>query len=112
MFNSKILKKVGELESEVERLTKIEKEYKLLQEAVEKYNADIQSLNRSQPVAVDFVAMEAFSIERCQNPNTNHGPMTVIGYVVNSEIREWYLHVNEDIHHGLVQQFEEYRASK
>ena len=61
--------------------------------------------------AVDFKAMNAFSIERVYIPKRNR-VATLIGYIFNNEIREWVIYCSLENHEVLVVQFEDYVSGK
>lgn len=58
---------------------------------------------------VDFEEMNAFSIERLIEGSTI---LTVIGYKVNDEIKEWYLRCDDIQHERLAEEFKQYMKKK
>ena len=61
----------------------------------------------------DFMAMNAFSIERIEcNVNEGSGYKTVIGYVFDKNIREWHLYCSPNMHNKLVAEFKMYLEKK
>lgn len=64
-----------------------------------------QNTARHSEMAVDYEKMNAFSIERVFS---NGEAKTVIGYMHGSQIREWNLFCDDDMHQELVDQFKQY----
>jgi hypothetical protein len=89
---------VAKLETGIADLTKKLKEAKY--EQVREFKA-----------SVDWDVMRAFSIERVIS-TTHEVPVTCIGYMVGSNVKEWILFVNKEIHDSLVEEFKEYVRKK
>lgn len=112
IFNSKLKQ---ELELTKSKLQTAELRFK---NADTRYNDFIQILQNNltkAPVSLDFIGMNAFSIERVLDANKI--PHTIIGYFVKNKEgnpinKEWYLYCSEEIHSTLVTQFNEYVEKK
>lgn len=90
------------------RLNLVDKRYKDLTDT-------LAETSRKAPVSIDFITMNAFSIERLLNDRKV--PYTNIGYFLRKsdgsmELKEWFLYVSEEIHNTLVVQFNEYIVKK
>lgn len=103
--------KIDVLLKEIERLSKE------LSVVTEKYNTlerQINDKSRDQNVSVDFDVLKVFSIERSRMDD--NAPLTIIGYVEkiaeNVFIKEWYLHINENRHEQLVNEFNVWKKIK
>ena len=107
-----------DLRREVARLEQVVKNhetaYKALEDQFNDRTKELDSVSRKQPVAINFFAMNAFSVERIM---FNDMPTTVIGYKVQNstgdrqyqtEIREWFLHCDEEVHAYVIEKFNEY----
>lgn len=92
-----------------EALQKAQDEAKRMREAYEtQLSANYKSTYDSE-FALDYRQMNAFSIERlCRDGQA----VTVIGYFLNSQVREWNLYCNEERHQELVNQFKLYLEKK
>lgn len=106
MFGNKQKVTIRDLENENARL---KRENESLKANLEEINSD--SFNA--PVALDFKAMNAFSIERMKDGSL---PKTVVGYLViageKRSVKEWYLYCSDQVHKDLVEKFNNYIASK
>lgn len=70
---------------------------------------------RDSEVQIDFVKMNAFSIERLVD--SKDLPQTVIGYFLTQgdgakELREWFIQCNDTTHARLVTEFKDYVNSQ
>lgn len=70
---------------------------------------------RDSEVQIDFVKMNAFSIERLVD--NKDLPQTVIGYFLTQgdgtkELREWFIQCNDTTHARLVSEFKDYVNSQ
>jgi len=62
-----------------------------------------------QSYAIDFAAINAFSIER--GVNQHDAPTTTIGWLdKEGRTNEWYFYCSQDTHEGLVRQFKFYKG--
>lgn len=105
---------------------KLQQKINLLEHELEKYTARLTAEYASASYSLDWVTMNAFSIERnlCMDGTQNH--KTIIGYmmtepVVTSDgetvsyrdvVHEWSLYCSHDEHQRLVAEFNEYKNSK
>ena len=95
----------AELDREIASLEKhIEELKKQLEEISENKLIANKKIVADSPVAIDFQKMNAFSIERMLSDDGNE-VMTTIGYIVNGEVKEWYLNCSQEIHNELVKLF-------
>lgn len=61
---------------------------------------------RKSDCEIDFKAINAFSIERTLNyMDENSVPVTVIRYINDKQICEWFIYCNDAIHAELVNKF-------
>lgn len=119
MFSNKKVRELGRIIESLEQLVKThEVAYNELVEFYKKRDQELEDPARDLPVALNFGAMDAFSVERTIN---NGLPCTVVGYKLRKdvrhnnggtdttyEIKEWYLYCNDKVHKDVVKQFNEY----
>ena len=105
-FNKKLIQENKELNGEVAEL---KREVLRLKDSLTRVQTTLsaaQSDVSKSEFAFDFSAVNAFSIER----NINDGvPVTVIGYTIGGEVKEWYLYCNQERHSSLVKEFSKSR---
>ena len=104
--------RVRDLEWELER-TKEARDY-FSSQAFELKKSLVQ-IARDSEVQIDFVKMNAFSIERLVD--NKDLPQTVIGYFLTQgdgtkELREWFIQCNDTTHARLVSEFKDYVNSQ
>lgn len=111
MLSNFFKNKTLELQNKImaEALQKAQDEAKRMREAYEtQLSANYKSTYGSE-FALDYCQMNAFSIERlCRDGQA----VTVIGYFLNNQVREWNLYCNEERHQELVNQFKLYLEKK
>lgn len=106
-FKNKSLELQNKIMSEA--LQKAQDEAKRMREAYENQLSLNYKTAYGSEFAVDFCNMNAFSIERmCRDGQA----VTVIGYFLNNQVREWNLYCNEERHQELVNQFKLYLEKK
>jgi hypothetical protein len=101
-----------ELETKIESLEKELDTYK-------QWWKNMIDTTRDAEIAVDFAAIDAFSVERTIRDGL---PTTIIGYLkgeteatedgtilTNKGVKEWYYHCSDKRHQELVDKFKEYK---
>ena len=81
-----------------------------LENNLDDYKKGIETQVEEFPVAVNFKKINAFSIERLFNITTKQFT-TIIGCYVNNELKEWFLHCNDNMHEILVNEFNKYKKN-
>jgi len=77
------------------------------QRTLDKYNT-----LGTAPAALDFATMNAFSVERNFSTKVPGLPITIVGYLVNNNLKEWYLYLSDEQHNALVIEFNNYVKNK
>lgn len=101
-------RKAKRLQQEIENLRIENDALRHNMASMQRHFDSITSKQLACSASIDFVAMNAFSIER----NIKDGnPVTIIGYWKNEEdkkkLGEWYVYCDEAVHEKLVKQFDE-----
>lgn len=75
-----------------------------LKELTGKIESSLSDELKKSNFSFDFKRMNAFSVERIKRKDDKF-PITVVGYVHNNEVREWFFYCSLDAHDSLVEEF-------
>ena len=96
------------------RIAELQNENAKLKSDIARYVAwfdQVQSSAKKCSASVDFLAMNAFSIERITRED---GPCTIVGYRPNNDpsekVKEWYIYCDDNVHENLVKQFNQVKG--
>jgi hypothetical protein len=102
---------------------KLQQKINELEFKVEKYEKRLEGEYAKASYSIDWVTMNAFSIER--NLDTDGSHRTIIGYLMvepfttvednvtyKDVVREWNLYCSHEEHQRLVAEFNEYKTTK
>lgn len=98
----------AELEEEKERV----RQERIRQAEAKKREQEIARVieeNRNTSFVIDWDKLNPFSVERTYN---NDHWSTVIGYFLNGNVKEWYLHCSLEVHMKLTEEFKQYIEKK
>lgn len=93
---------------------KLKADYEELIDAYKKLEGKYEELtnNSLQPddcdVNIDFTELQAFSVERVFDGTER----TIIGYIFEGNIKEWFLYISRQHHNELVDKFRKYEKMK
>lgn len=106
--NTKLKNRIVELERELEWANTDKKSLKSrIEIMIEKNTKEA----RESIVAVDFIKMNAFAIER--NTSNAGVPYTNIGYYApDNSMKEWAIYTNQERHNELVAEFERVKTQR
>ena len=80
-----------------------------LQRKIDYLNHHINNEINASSFEPDFNAINVFSIERNINESK---PCTIVGYILDNKVCEWYWYCSKEQHHKLVTQFKAFKESK